>query len=150
MHVRRLPVLLVLLTTAGLATGCGSSSGATGPGAAGANSSPAGSASLSSSSSPAPAGSASVPANVDQVVRLTYADGQVSGDTGRVKVKLGSRVAVVVTSDVADEVHLHGYNKMVDVPAGGTATLTFTANIPGIFEIELESRSHKLTELQVG
>ena len=35
----------------------------------------------------------------------------------------------MVTSSVADEVHLHGYDK-VDVRANGTATLTFTATIP--------------------
>lgn len=37
------------------------------------------------------------------------------------------------TSAVADEVHLHGHDEKVDVPANGTATLTFTATIPGIF-----------------
>ncbi len=56
---------------------------------------------------------------------------------------------LVVTSDVADEVHLHGYDKSVDVTAGGTATLTVLAKIPGVFEVELESRKLVLTQLQV-
>jgi heme/copper-type cytochrome/quinol oxidase subunit 2 len=58
-------------------------------------------------------------------------------------------VSIRVTSDVADEVHLHGYDKKVDVAPGAPATLTFTADIPGIFEVELESRSIKLIDLVV-
>jgi heme/copper-type cytochrome/quinol oxidase subunit 2 len=84
-----------------------------------------------------------------QTVRVGYAGGQVTGDTGRVPVPLGGTVEVVVTSDVADEIHLHGYDRSADVPAGGTATLTFTADVPGVFEIELEELGRELTQLQV-
>jgi plastocyanin len=84
-----------------------------------------------------------------QTIRISYADGTVTGDTGRVHVALGSTVALVVTSSVADEVHLHGYDKKVDVPANGTATLTFTATIPGVFEVELEKLSKTLVMLEV-
>jgi hypothetical protein len=84
-----------------------------------------------------------------QTIRIGYADGTVTGDTGRVHVALGSTVALVVTSSVADEVHLHGYDKKVDVPANGTATLTFTATIPGVFEVELEKLSKTLVMLEV-
>jgi ABC-type Fe3+-hydroxamate transport system substrate-binding protein len=84
-----------------------------------------------------------------QTVRVRYAEGKVTGDTGRVHVALGSTVALVVTSAVADEVHLHGYDKKVDVPASGTATLTFTATIPGVFEVELERLSKTLVTLEV-
>ena len=84
-----------------------------------------------------------------QTLRISYTDGTVTGDTGRVHVALGSTVALVVTSSVADEVHLHGYDKKVDVPAHGTATLTFTATIPGIFEVELEKLSKTLVMLEV-
>jgi DNA/RNA endonuclease YhcR with UshA esterase domain len=52
-------------------------------------------------------------------------------------------VTIRVTSDVAEEVHVHGYDKRVNVAAGGTAEATFVANIPGVFEVEFE-RSHKL------
>ena len=46
-----------------------------------------------------------------------------------------------VTSDVAEEIHHHGYNQTAQVAAGKTATLTFVANTPGTFEVELESRA---------
>jgi hypothetical protein len=113
--------------------------------------------SSSSPASPTPAattgtGSSSSPSATpayDAVVHLTVSGGKVTGDTPRAKVKNGQRVAIVVTSDVSDEVHLHGYDKHVTVTAGGTATLVFTANIPGVFVIELESRSKELTKIVV-
>jgi hypothetical protein len=67
----------------------------------------------------------------------------------RVKVKQGSTVALVVTSDVADEVHLHGYDKHVDVTKGGTVTLVFKATLSGVYEVELEKLKHRLVLLQV-
>lgn len=67
----------------------------------------------------------------------------------RVKVALGEPLVLQVTSDVADEIHVHGYDITRDVAAGGTATLTFTPEAPGIFEVELESRGLRLLELQV-
>lgn len=91
----------------------------------------------------------SSPAPIAQTVRVSYAGGQVTGDTGRVAVALGRPVEVVVTSDVADEIHLHGYDRSADVPAGGTATLTFTADVPGVFEIELHEQGRELSQLQV-
>ena len=50
---------------------------------------------------------------------------------------------VRVTSDAADEIHVHGYDKTAPVAAGATAEVSFVANIPGVFEVEFE-RSHRL------
>ena len=58
-------------------------------------------------------------------------------------------VVLAVTSDVADEIHLHGYDKKTDVAAGGTARLPFVATIPGRFEVELESRGVQIADLTV-
>jgi hypothetical protein len=58
-------------------------------------------------------------------------------------------VVLVVTSDVADEIHLHGYDKSRDVAAGGTIRLPFRATIPGRFEAELESRGVQIAEITV-
>ncbi|MDT7536497.1 MAG: hypothetical protein QOI82_82 [Actinomycetota bacterium] len=88
-------------------------------------------------------------APVDQTIHITYAGGKVSGVSAVVKVKLNSRVALVVTSDVADEVHFHGYNKMADVTKGGTVTIVFKATLPGKWEVELEKLKHRLVFLQV-
>jgi hypothetical protein len=55
----------------------------------------------------------------------------------------------VVTSDVADEIHVHGYDLSTDVEAGGTAEVKFVADVPGIFEVELEEAVIPLVELEV-
>jgi hypothetical protein len=100
----------------------------------------------------APAGAqptSTLPAGVDQVVRVVVRGGRVVGDAQRVRVRLGSVVRLLVTSDVADEVHLHTYDETVDVAAGATATLTFTASIPGVIEVELEGAGLTLARLQI-
>ena len=56
---------------------------------------------------------------------------------------------LVVTSDVADEVHLHGYDISRDVAAGGTARIAFRATIPGRFEVELEDRGVQIADMTV-
>lgn len=76
--------------------------------------------------------------------------GKASGDTGRVRVPLGTPMVISVSSDVADEIHVHGYDRMVKMPAGGTASVAFIANMPGIFEVELENAKLPLLQLQVG
>lgn len=82
-------------------------------------------------------------------IELRFAGGSVVGGVSRHDVAVGSPVEVVVTSDVADEVHLHGYDKLVDVPAGGTATLSFVPDVPGVFEVELHGQQTLLAMLEV-
>jgi hypothetical protein len=108
--------------------------------------SPTAAASVAASSSPAASPTALA---VDQTIHITYANGKVSGVPARVKVKHNARVALVVTSDVADEVHFHGYNKMADVAKGGTVTIVFKASLQGEFEVELEKLKHRLVLLQI-
>jgi len=75
-------------------------------------------------------------------VEVTIADGKVVPDPGRkVEVATGDHVHISVTSDHADEVHVHGYDIEKEVTAGGTVTIDFTADIPGQFEVE----AHKLS-----
>jgi carbamoylphosphate synthase small subunit len=83
------------------------------------------------------------------IVRVTVVDGAPKGGIVRETVSKGDRVALVVTSDVADEIHLHGYDISRDVRAGGTARIAFTATIPGRFEVELEERGVQIADLTV-
>ncbi len=82
-------------------------------------------------------------------VRVVVEDGVPKGGIVRETVEKGDTVVLVVTSDVADEVHLHGYDLSRDVAAGGTARIRFKANIPGRFEVELEERRVPIAELTV-
>ncbi len=61
----------------------------------------------------------------------------------------GDQIEFAVLSDVADEVHVHGYDLMKDVKAGGTVSFSFPADIEGIFEVELEALHEPIAELRV-
>ncbi len=65
------------------------------------------------------------------------------------EVARGDEVTVVVTSEIADEVHVHGYDVYADLSPGIRTEFTFIADIPGIFEVELEGSHDLLFELQV-
>jgi len=64
-------------------------------------------------------------------------------------VEQGRKVEIVVTSELADEVHVHGYDLMADVAPGAPVTIAFTATAPGLFEIELEDHHLPIAELEV-
>jgi hypothetical protein len=83
------------------------------------------------------------------VMRVVVVNAAPKGGIVRTSVDKGDRVVLVVTSDVADEIHLHGYDVSRDVAAGGTARLPFTATIPGRFEAELESRGVQIADITV-
>ena len=82
-------------------------------------------------------------------VRIVVRGGQVRGGIQRATVEQGKKVAIVVGSDVADEVHLHGYDKIADVTPGKLARLVFVASIPGRFEVELEDRGLQIADIEV-
>jgi len=80
---------------------------------------------------------------------ISFADDQISGDTGRLEVGVGETVTIRITSFRTDEVHLHGYDLSAPVAVNRPAVLTFTATIPGVFELELENLGRQLASLQV-
>ena len=127
-----LPIVAVLV-----AAGCASAPPAAAPAASPAPAAPA----VPAAASPAPAAA--------RTVAVAWKGGTASGDTGTVAVPVDTPVRIVVTSDVAEEIHHHGYDKEAQIPAGGTATLSFTADIPGEFELELHGSGDKLATLQV-
>jgi heme/copper-type cytochrome/quinol oxidase subunit 2 len=71
------------------------------------------------------------------------------GGVKRLDLEKGERVRFVVRSDVADEVHVHGYDIKKDVPAGGRVSFSFRADLEGVFEVELEGRKQQIAELRV-
>jgi hypothetical protein len=83
------------------------------------------------------------------VVRVRVVGGVPKGGIVRETVKQGDRVVILVTSDVADHVHLHGYDVMRDVAPGKPARIRFRATVPGRFEVELEDRGVQIASLTV-
>ena len=75
--------------------------------------------------------------------------GKPVGGIAEISVEEGEEVRFKVMSAVADEVHMHGYDVIKDVEAGGSVTFDFPATIEGIFEAELEGRREQILELRV-
>ena len=76
-------------------------------------------------------------------------DGKPEGGIADLTYNKGDRVHFKVKSAVADEIHVHGYDLMKDVEAGGTVEFDFPASIEGVFEAELEGRKEQIVELTV-
>jgi heme/copper-type cytochrome/quinol oxidase subunit 2 len=83
------------------------------------------------------------------VVQVTVKNGKPVGGIKDIEVNKGDRVRFAITSDVADEIHVHGYDFMKDVKAGGTVSFSFPAKIDGEFEVELENRAEQIISLVV-
>jgi hypothetical protein len=95
--------------------------------------------------SPAPAAPAG-----EQVVQFTVQGGKRTAGPDRVEVAHGRAVRIEVTTDADDELHVHGYDKETELTAGKPGSVAFTADVPGLFEVELHHSGAKLTQLRVG
>jgi hypothetical protein len=82
-----------------------------------------------------------------QQIRIVVRGGKPVGGVKNVTVDKNGRVVIVITSDVADELHLHGYNLKRDLTPGVTARLPFKATINGTVEAELEERGLPLVRI---
>lgn len=80
---------------------------------------------------------------------ITVKNGEPVGGVQELEYSAGDQVRFKVDSDVADEIHVHGYDLMKDVPAGGSVSFSFPAEIEGIFEVELEGLKEQIAELRV-
>ena len=83
------------------------------------------------------------------LIEVRVSGGKVETAERRVRVDRGERVRIQVEADVTDVVHLHGYDLKRPVGPGKPATIEFAADLPGIYEVELEAAKHKLFELEV-
>jgi copper(I)-binding protein len=81
--------------------------------------------------------------------RVTVKNAKPVGGIEAIKVNKGDEVRLVVKSDTADEIHIHGYDLKQDVKAGGSVAFKFKATIDGAFEIELEDHKEQIAELTV-
>jgi plastocyanin len=96
-----------------------------------------------------PSAPASAPASDVVQIKVTLKDGKVQPRPSVRKVALGRTVRIIVTSDRADEVHVHGYDKEAEVAAGTPTTIEFTADQSGRFEVETHKSNLQLFQLQV-
>lgn len=81
--------------------------------------------------------------------RIQVKGGQPVGGEARVRVTKGETIRLAVTSDVADEIHVHGYDRSQEVGPGQPVRMRFKADLEGVFEVELEERAIPIAQLEV-
>jgi len=76
--------------------------------------------------------------------------GKPEGGIQELVYKKGDRIHFKVKVPFEEEIHLHGYDVMKEVPkGGGTVVYDLPADIEGVFEAELEGRGEQIVELKV-
>ena len=148
---RSAALLVTGLLTALLAMGCGQDDD---PSVAAPSAAPTSAVAPTTSAAPTPTGG-STPATtpstaaVDREITVTVAKRRITPPTGRVTVSKGQSVRITVTSDVADELHVHGYDRTAPLSPGVPATVQFTADTPGLFEVETHTGGLVLCQLVI-
>jgi heme/copper-type cytochrome/quinol oxidase subunit 2 len=138
-------LLACLLISGGVLAGCGGDDG----GGAAATTTVA-STTTTTSAEPTSTGEPTTTAGFSgTVIEAKVTGDQVDTASRRVRVDRGETVRIQVEADHAEEVHVHGYDLEKDVAPGKPAVIEFTADAPGVFEVELEESALKLFELQV-
>jgi hypothetical protein len=76
--------------------------------------------------------------------------GKLVGKVRTLKFESGDDVVFRVLSDITEEIHVHGYDKYVDLKPGKTATVRIeNAKLEGVFEVELHGTAEEIVRLEV-
>lgn len=80
---------------------------------------------------------------------IVIAQGVPLGGTHLLTYRQGALINITVRSDVADEVHFHGYDIHRDISPGHPVHFLIRATIQGSYPIELEQRDETLAQVTV-
>jgi len=83
-----------------------------------------------------PAGSSTPAIDANGTLAITVAGGTVSPLGANIRVRVGQRIRVTAVSDIAESIHIHGYDITLTLPSSVPGEITFTANQIGVFNIE--------------
>jgi hypothetical protein len=83
------------------------------------------------------------------VPTIVVRDGEPVDGVAELEFSAGEEIRFRVSSDQAEEIHVHGYDVSKDVPAGGTIEFAFPAELEGIYEAELEELGVQIAELRI-
>lgn len=72
-----------------------------------------------------------------------------AGAARELEFEKGDTVRFRVRHDQPEEIHVHGYDIAKDLPPNKTVTMSFKANLEGIFEVELEHSGTPLGTIKV-
>jgi plastocyanin len=127
------PTTAPAATTPGAATSTGSAVDAAASAIAGGATSP------SAAAEPAP----------DTVLKISVQGRTVTPTPGRKTVAVGDRVQLIVTTNTANQLHVHGPEIEKDTKPGVPLTVSFTVTDPGVYAIELHRPELLLVQLVV-
>jgi plastocyanin len=85
----------------------------------------------------------------DVTINVTVANGKVSPSGASIKVKAGQTVLITAVSDADEELHIHGYDKELELAPGKPQSVKFTANMKGTFEVETHKSGKLVAKLVV-
>ena len=71
-----------------------------------------------------------------EVTRIETKDGVLVGDPKTIRAEKNDIVQIVVSTNIPDEMHLHGYDIEKEAGPGKPARFKFKANVEGAFELE--------------
>lgn len=82
-------------------------------------------------------------------VSIVVENGQPRGGPSEITVTKGEEIRIDVSSDIEEQLHLHGYDVAKPIAAGGKAEFRVPATLEGVFELELENSAVPLAEISV-
>lgn len=92
---------------------------------------------------------APAPAPAPKIPTVVFAGGAPKGGVKALSFDKGDTVRFRVRSDVAEEVHVHGFDERADVAAGKTVSFAFAAKFDGAFEVEMERSGAQVASLEI-
>lgn len=154
-HGSRLPPMLRFIAGLGLVamtTACGGRAAVTST-TAGATSTSSTTVVTTSPTSTTAAVTTSAPSTTlddqGEIPRIKVEDGVKTEGIDTLSVRVGETVRFEVEADVADEVHVHGFDLHFATVPDAEVLVEFEASAAGIFEVELEGLRLHLLDLEV-
>lgn len=84
-----------------------------------------------------------------EVPRIKVEDGVKTEGLDTLSVRVGETVRFEVEADVADEIHVHGYDLVFETLPEEEVLVEFVADATGIFEVELEGSGLTIVDIEV-
>jgi hypothetical protein len=93
---------------------------------------------------------ATQPSGAGLVVDITIAKGQVTPSNAMLTAKVSEPITLRVTSDAADELHVHSVpDHKFQVAAAANQTFQFNVDVPGNVDVELHHLDRTVATIQV-
>lgn len=84
-----------------------------------------------------------------QLPLIEIRDGQPVGGVQELEFNRGEEVRIEIRANTEEEVHLHGYDITLPIPAGKAQTLSFKADLDGLYELESHVTAAPLAEISI-